>query len=75
MRREITRFEIMENWKNIFRDRFPKGRLGRTAESSHEVEIPEGEGSLVQFFGNAGPGVEKGEDAIYARCGEVFDEP
>lgn len=66
---------LMKNWKSIFKNKFPKGRPQCIAENRHEGGILGGEICPDRFDGNAAPGADKERDAVYARCGEVFNAP
>ena len=63
----------MENWKSMFKNILTKGRPEHIVENGGEGEIPGGEISLDQFEDIAEPGADMARDAVYARCGEVFD--
>jgi hypothetical protein len=65
----------MKNWKDIFKNRFPKCRPRRIAENIYEGGIPGGEMRLAQLDGKPETVVDREIDAVYARCGEVFNSP
>ncbi len=53
----------------------PKGRPQYIAENIHEGRIPRGEVYLDQLDCKAERGADKEGNAVYARCGEVFNAP
>jgi hypothetical protein len=65
----------MKNWKNIFKNKFPRARPQRIAENRHEGEIPVEGICPAQLDSTAVSGADKERDAVYARCGEVFRAP